>query len=177
VLTVTVTSSSAITQLKQLADAIQQVHTTRFQPANVIVVHPRRWAFWSQSTDSSGRPLVTPSGHGPFNAWALGDLTQDSGIVGDIYGLPVLTDPNVPSSVSSQSAGGQDVIIVTRASDLRLYEDDPMPRRVRFEETTAGSLQVKIVAWDYSSWSAGRYPSATRVLSGSGLRAADLVFG
>jgi len=177
VLTVTVTSSSAVTQLRQLADGIQRVHTSRFQPATVIVVHPRRWAYWTQSVDSSGRPLVTPSGHGPFNAYGLGDLTQASGIVGDIYGLPVLTDPNIPTTISSSTPSGatEDVVIVTRHSDLRLFEDDPMPRRVRFEETTAGSLQVKIVAWDYTAWSAGRYPSATKVLAGSGLLAP--VFG
>jgi hypothetical protein len=58
-----------------------------------------------------------------------------------------------------------------------LYEDDPLPRRVRFEETNAGSLQVKVVAWDASGWTAGRYPSATVVLSGTGLRGDLIVFG
>src|SRR5690606_40640057 len=124
----TVTATEAVTQLKQLADGIQQIHTGRYQAATVIVVHPRRWAYWSQSTDSNGRPLVTPSGHGPFNAFGVGDLSVADGVVGGVFGLPVLTDPNIPTTLSNDSAGNEDAIIVTRHTDLRLYEDDPMPR-------------------------------------------------
>jgi HK97 family phage major capsid protein len=174
--TVTEAGAGAVAQMKLIADALQRVHSERFQPAQVIVVHPRRWGFWSATTDSSGRPLIVPTGNGPFNAFSVGDLSQAKGVVGALYGVPVLLDPNIPTNVSSQSLGGQDVIIVTRASDLRLYEDDPMPRRVRFEETLAGSLTVKIVAWDYTAWTAGRYPSGSKVLSGSGLKAANLTF-
>lgn len=169
--TITVTSTGAVTQIRQIADAAQRVHSNRFQAPTVIVVHPRRWAYWVQATDSSGRPLVTPSGHGPQNVWAAGDLTAPNGVVGDLYGIPVLVDANVPTTISTSTTQGstEDRIIVTRATDLRLFEDDPMPRRVRFEETLAGNLTVKIVAWDYSAFTAARYPTASVVLAGTGL--------
>jgi hypothetical protein len=180
VITVTATEAAAgaLAQIKLVADALQQVHSTRFQPAQVIVVHPRRWGFWSAATDSQNRPLMVPTANGPFNSWSGGSegLSRAQGVVGSLFGVPVLVSPNVPTTLSHQTLGNQDCIIVTRASDLRLYEDDPMPRRVRFEETLAGSLTVKIVAWDYSGWAAGRYPSGSRVLSGSGLKAANITF-
>lgn len=171
VATITVTSANGVTQIRQIAGAASRVHSNRFMAAQVIVVHPRRWAFWVQSTDSQGRPLVTPRANGPQNAYGVGDLTAANGIVGDLYGLPVLADPNIPTTLSYDvtQSSNTDPIIVTRASDLRLYEDDPMPRRVRFEETIAGSLTVKIVAFDYSAFTAGRYATASVVLAGSGL--------
>lgn len=171
VTSITVTSSSGISQVRAVAGAVSRVHSNRFMPANVIVVHPRRWAYWTQSTDSNGRPIVTPSAHGPQNAFGLGDLVGANGIVGDLYGIPVLTDPNIPTTLSYDvtQSSTTDPIIVTKATDLRLYEDSPVPRRVRFEETLAGSLTVKIVAFDYSAFTAGRYPTGTVVLNGSGL--------
>jgi HK97 family phage major capsid protein len=173
--TITVASSVARVQLQFIADGLQQVHSQRFQAAQVIVVHPRRWGYWCNAVDSNGRPLIVPTGNGPFNAFSVGDLAEAKGLVGAIYGVPVLVDPNIPTTITHVSQGGTDVVIVTRASDLRLYEDDPMPRRVRFEETLAGNLTVKIVAWDYTAWTAGRYPSASKVLSGTGFAAP--VFG
>ena len=171
VTTITVTATSGITQVRQVAGGVSRVHSNRYLPANVIVVHPRRWAYWSQSTDSNGRPIVTPNAHGPQNAFGVGDLSTAKGIVGDIYGIPVLTDPNIPTTLSYDvtQSSTTDPIIVTKATDLRLFEDDPMPRRVRFEETLAGQLTVKVVAFDYSAFTAGRYPTGTVVLAGSGL--------
>ena len=169
--TITVVSTDGVTQVRQIAGAISSVHSGRFMPPNVIVVHPRRWAYWSQSTDSQGRPIVTPNANGPQNAFGVGDLVAAKGIVGTLYGLPVLADPNIPTTLSYDvtQSSTTDPIIVTKATDLRLYEDSPVPRRVRFEETLAGQLTVKIVAFDYSAFTAGRYPTATVVLAGSGL--------
>lgn len=169
--TVTVVSVTGVTQVRKVAEAISSVHGSRFMPATVIVVHPRRWAYWSQSVDDNNRPLVTPRANGPQNTFGVGDLVSASGIVGDLYGLPVMTDANIPTTLSFDVTAGAttDPVIVTRATDLRLYENDPLPRRVRFEETLAGNLTVKIVAYDYSAFTAARYTSGTVVLTGSGL--------
>lgn len=169
VATVTVTATDGVTQMRQIHDAVQQIHSNRFMPASVIVIHPRRWNYWLQSTDSNGRPLLVPENVGPQNAFGTGDLTTAQGVVSGFSGLPVLLDPNIPTTLSNDSGGNEDAVIVTRSSDLILWEDDPLPRRVRFDETLAGQLTVKIVAWDYSAFTAARYPSASVVLSGSGL--------
>jgi len=171
--TVTVSSTTASVQIRQVADAIQRVHSTRFMSPTIIVAHPRRWASWVGSEDGNGRPLVTP-GSVAQNTFGTGDLVAPDGVVGQLFGVPVLLDANVPTSVSTGTAAGQtqtDVVIVTRASDYRLFEDSPVPNRVRFEETLAGQLTVKIVAWDYSGFTAGRYTTGTRILSGVGFTA------
>ena len=55
--------------------------------------------------------------------------------------------------------------LVVRDYDLLLWEDgDGMPRQLKFEETLAGNLTVKLVAFGYSAFTAGRYPKAVEAL-------------
>ena len=166
---VTVTSTAAATQLRAIADAVQQVHSEVFLAPNLIVMHPRRWAYLCAATDTTNRPLIT--NYGIQNAFGAGDLSADEGVVGTLYGLPVLTDPNVPTTVSTTTTQGstEDRVIVCRSDLILNFEESETPNRVRFEETIAGSLTVKIVAWGYSAFTAGRYPAASHVLVGSGL--------
>ena len=42
-----------------IANAIQLVHTTRFQPPEVVVMHPRRWGWFVALLDNQQRPLVS----------------------------------------------------------------------------------------------------------------------
>jgi HK97 family phage major capsid protein len=161
--------SSPITQMRLVGQALSEIATNRRQPPDVIVMHPRRWAYWAQATDSQNRPLLPPQG-GPgqtVNAFGGGNISVN-GIVGSLFGLPVISDATISTAITAGS-GGTDVIFVTRASDIRLYEESPLPTRVRFEETLAGQLTVKIVAWGYSAYSSGRYPAASKLLTGSGM--------
>ena len=87
-------------------------------------------------------------------------------------GLPVVTDASIPttwSSGSSNTSGTEDVIIVARAADLHLWETPNAPIQARFEDVGSGSLSVKLVAYGYSAFTAGRYPSAVSLISGTGL--------
>jgi HK97 family phage major capsid protein len=52
----------------KLADAVQKIHTNRYLRPDVIVMHPRRWAWMLAALDSSNRPLVVPNAQGPTNA-------------------------------------------------------------------------------------------------------------
>lgn len=172
--TVTVTSTTASTQLRQIADAVQQVHTNRFEPVTVIAVHPRRWAYWTQAVDGNGRPLLTPEANGPQNAFGLGDLTRADGIVGSIQGIPVLQDPNIPTTLSYDvtQSSTTDPIIVANAMDYELMEDtsDGPTYLEAFPETLAGQLTVKLVAFGFSAFTAARYQATgTITLTGSGL--------
>lgn len=54
-----------------IANAIQLVHTTRFLPPEVIVMHPRRWGWFTSLLDQNQRPLVLPIAGGPFNVGGL----------------------------------------------------------------------------------------------------------
>jgi HK97 family phage major capsid protein len=166
VASVTVTSTLASVQVRKLAEAISAVHTTRYLAADLIVAHPRRIAYWMQSSETDFRAVLSNN-----MAYGEGDLTAADGLMGRIFGIPLIGDPNIPitQSFGTSVQNTSDCVIVTRRSDVLLWENDPMPNRVRFDETLAGNLAVKIVAWDYSAFSAGRWPTSTKVLQGSGL--------
>lgn len=167
----TALTSTAAGLHSKTADAIQRVNSTRFMAPTVIFMHPRRWGWLTAAVDTTGRPLVVPNQQAPQNAIGVGEAAEYGQIVGTMLGLPVVTDASIPTTVSSSTVSGanEDVVIVTRAPDVHIFEDSPGPALVDFRETLAGALTVKIVAWGYSAFTAGRYPSATAVVSGSSL--------
>lgn len=154
--------------LTGLADAVQRVNSTRFLPADAIVMAPRRWGWLLNQTDSNGRPLLSQSTYGPTNASGIGEAAA-YGNVGQVLGVPVWTDANVPTTVSSSTFGNEDLVIVARRGDLHLWEEGVAPRQFRFEETLGGNLTVKLVLAGYSAFTAEHHPQGIAVLSGSGL--------
>ncbi len=154
----------------KIADAIQQIVANRYLPPTLIIMHPRRWAWFASALDSSGRPLVNTAGTS-FNGLASGDDVSGYGqVVGNIQGLPVITDANVPTTYTGATATGgtEDPIIVTRAQDLLLWENSVTPRQLRFEETLANQLTVKLVVYGYAAFTAARYPKSTTIITGTG---------
>ena len=156
----------------------------------VIVMHPRRWGWLSSLVDSSGRPLVTPLATGPYNATALnlapgaysgdganpGDVSRTVTVVGQIQGLPVVTDANIPTNVGAAS-GGEDIAFVMDNSKHVLWENaGGAPEFLKFDQTLGNQLTVKLVAYGYFAFTSGRFPGATGVVGGldtttNGLRA------
>lgn len=135
-------------------------------PANLIVMHPRRWAFLLASVDGQSRPLVTPNAGNGLNTYGNGGNTG-AGIVGQLMGIDVLVDANVPTNLGSGT--NEDRIIVCYAPDLCLWEQTGSPMQLRFEQTLGGQLTIKIVAFGYSAFTAGKYPAGISVISGTGL--------
>jgi HK97 family phage major capsid protein len=148
----------------KLADAVQQIHTGRFLPPTVIVMHPRRWGWFLAALDSTNRPLVVPNANGPTNAVGLNEFTESQQVVGTIMGLPVVTDPSIPITVG---AGTEDQIIVMRASDLVLWESDIKSRVL--PDVGSGTLTVRLQVYGYVAFTAARQPKAVSVISGTGL--------
>lgn len=151
----------------KIADAIQQVNSARFLPADVIVMHPRRWGWFTAAVDSQNRPLVVPNSNMPQNAVGVGQPAS-YGPVGTLFGLPVYTDANVPTNLGAGT--NEDRIIVTRSSELFLWEQaGGAPRALSFEETSPHTLTIKFVVFGFAAFTAGRYPASTSVISGTGL--------
>lgn len=148
----------------KLADAIQQVNSNRFAPATAIIMHPRRWGFLTAGVDSSNRPLILPAGNAPQNAIGVGDPAK-YGIVGQILGIPVITDANVATNFGTGT--NEDEIYIVRAEDHILFEQDVFT--AKFEETNAGSLTTKLVVYGYVAFASGRYPTGISVIGGTGL--------
>lgn len=161
-------AAAADTFYKKLAGAITAVATGRLLAPSGVIIHPRRWGWLTSLLDSSNRPLVVPNPNGPYNA--QGHFNEPIDIpatapAGWILGVPIYTDANIPVSVGS---GPEDQVIVARLEDLLLWEDgDGTPQQLRFEQTTGGSLTIKLVAYGYAAFTAGRYPLATAIVGGN----------
>lgn len=147
----------------KLADALQKINSERFAPASAIIMHPRRWGFLTAGVDGSNRPLIVPNANAPQNAVGTGDVAS-YGAVGQILGVPVITDANIRTDLG---AGTEDAIYVVRAEDHILFEQDVFT--AKFEETNAGSLTTKLVVYGYVAFASGRYPKGISAISGSGL--------
>ncbi|WP_329214810.1 phage major capsid protein [Streptomyces sp. NBC_01485] len=149
----------------KVADGVQRIHTLRFMAPTVIVMHPRRWAYLLAATDSTGRPLVTPEAGNPQNAIATLGAVAAEQVVGQMHGLPVVTDPSMPTTLGAGT--NQDVIHVLRASDLLLYESGLRSRVL--PEVGSGTLTVRLQVYGYLAFTAGRYPKSIVEIGGTGL--------
>jgi hypothetical protein len=69
--------------------------------------------------------------------------------------------------VQTIGAGTEDVILAVTDRELHFWDDGV--QFVRAEQTAAGNLTVKLVVYGYSAFTAGRYPGAHAIISGTGL--------
>jgi HK97 family phage major capsid protein len=164
--TVAVVGVTAATGLLPgIANALQQINTQRFSPANVLIMHPRRWGALTIALDSTGRPIVQVDGPG-FNAVGAG-VAAGVKRVGTLLGVEVYTDPNIRTN---QGAGtNEDSIIVARREDLYVWENNGgAPETFTFVEV-AGPASIRLAVYGNFAFSAGRYPVGVARLSGVGL--------
>jgi HK97 family phage major capsid protein len=149
----------------KIADAVQRVHTLRFMAPTVIVMHPRRWAYLLAASDSNGRPLVVPDVGNPQNAVATLGTVGSQQVVGQMHGLPVVTDPSMPTNLGAGT--NEDVIHVLRASDILLYESGIRSRVL--PDVGSGNLTVRLQVYGYLAFTAARYPASVVEIGGTGL--------
>jgi HK97 family phage major capsid protein len=164
---VTYTSATpAVSELyRKIADAIQQVATGIYEPADMIIVHPRRWAFLLAASDTQNRPLVTP--YAPMNAAGVQNGVVAEGPVGSIQGLPVYTSANVPTTLGAST--NEDAILVVNSKDLFIMEDASGPYLDTFRDVLSGNLQVRFRLFSYYAQIHGRRPKAVSKITGTGL--------
>jgi len=152
----------------KLADAIQQIQANAFVNPTHFVMHPRRLAFFLAAVDGSNRPLVVPAAGGPQNAVGSGAGAVAYGNSGyQMMGLPIITDANV--TTAQGAATNQDEIYVVTAGECHLWEQAGSPFTLRYDATGAGNLTLKTVVYGYAAFTAGRYPLANSIISGTGL--------
>lgn len=152
----------------KLLDAVQKVQTTFFGGPNFILMHPRRLAFILAALDSTNRPLAVPTPVA-MNSVANGNGGVVYGNSGyQIAGFPVLTDANVTTTAGAGT--NEDVIIIGNSQEAHLWEQgDGSPMMLRFEQPKAAELDVTMVVYGYSAFTANRYPNAFAKISGTGL--------
>jgi HK97 family phage major capsid protein len=163
---ITTIAASAVTiqgVYSAIANAIQTVHSTRFLPPEVIVMHPVRWGWFLSLLDNQERPLFLPQANSPYNAAGILQDVASQQVVGTMHGLPVVTDPNITTTAGG-SPGTQDLIYVARVSDLVLWESGIRARVL--PETKAANLTVLLQIYNYLAFSAGRYPQSVVEITG-----------
>lgn len=150
----------------KLANLISLIQTSRYDVPTAWVMAPSRWYWMVAQSDNSGRPLVVPHSNGPNNAiTAAGDTNVAQGVVGDLLGIPVVIDPNVPQTTGAGS--NQDVIILAKWDDLFLWEGQV--RAQAFEQTYANQLSLFLRLYNYMSFQGARYPKSIGTITGTGL--------
>lgn len=147
-----------------IANAIQKVHTMRFLPPEVIVMHPRRWGWFLALLDGQQRPLFLPAANGPQNVAGVVSGVASQQVVGQMHGLPVVTDPNIGITFGAGTSGTEDLIYVLRASDIVLWESGVRARVL--PETKAQNLTVLLQIYGYIAFSAARYPASIVEVTG-----------
>ena len=155
---------SAVTGLATIAKAISKVVTNRFQAVEAIVMHPSMWYWFASSTDGASRPLIVPTGAGPFNA--NGVVTSPgapAGLVGTIHGVPVYVDATLPKTYGS--ATNQSPILVGKFSDSYLFESGVKTRVL--PDVLSANLTVRFQVYGYMAL-AHRYNKAVSAITGTG---------
>ena len=170
--TVTYTDASpTVAELyPKLVDAIQKVQTNFFAGPNVIIMHPRRLGMILAAVDDQTRPLAVPVPN--FNgqpAFASGNGAVQYGNSGySILGLPVYTDATV--SIVQGAGTDQDTIYIGNSQELHLWEQGSgEPMMLRFEQPKAAELDITMIVYGYSAFTANRYANAWAQINGTGL--------
>ena len=149
----------------KIANGVGLIHEGIFLPGDAIFMHPRRWAFCLAAQDESKRPLITP--YAAQNAAGQQNGVVALGPVGDIQGLPVFVDPNIPTNLGAGT--NEDRIIIVRRDELFLFEDQSGPYLETFRDVLSGSLGVRFRLHNYWAQLHARRPKAITVISGTGL--------
>lgn len=151
----------------KLADSIQQIQTGIFTSPDLIVVHPRRWAWFLASLDTANRPLFTP--YAPMNAAGLIERVGAENVVGNVQGIPVVVDSSVPST--NGAGTNEDAIIVLDDSQTFIWEDQGGPYLDTFRDVGSGTLTVRFRLFNYWAQCHSRRPKAISKITGTGLAA------
>jgi HK97 family phage major capsid protein len=170
VVTYTDASPTVAELYPKIVDCVQRIQTNFFGGPNFILMHPRRLAFILAAVDGQNRPLAVPVPN--FNgqpAFASGNGAPVYGNSGyTMLGLPIITDANV---ITTNGAGSnEDVIIVGNTQEAHLFEQGGgEPMMLRFEQPKAAELDVTMIVYGYSAFTANRYPNAFALVGGTGL--------
>jgi HK97 family phage major capsid protein len=170
VVTYTDASPTVAELYPKIVDAIQRIQTNFFAGPNFILMHPRRLAFILAAVDDQKRPLAVPVPN--FNgqpAFASGNGAPVYGNSGyTMLGLPIITSANV--TTTNGTSTNEDVIIIGNTQEAHLFEQGSgEPMMLRFEQPKAAELDITMIVYGYSAFTADRYNKAFALVGGTGL--------
>jgi HK97 family phage major capsid protein len=168
-----VTSATAADSFSnKVIAAATSIHTTRFRPANAVVMHPNRWAWVLEALDTTTRPLIVTDG-ASFNPVGSSAGVVAQGSCGKFAGLDVYLDANVTTTTGAGAATNQDLVYVLRGrsgddpGDMTLWESDLQIES--FDSTLADQASILFRCLAYSACVVDRWAGSTNLISGTGL--------
>ena len=160
----TESTPTAVNGLQAISKAISKVVTNRYQAVEAIVMHPSMWYWFASSTDGASRPIIVPTGAGPFNAnGVVTNPGAPAGLVGTIHGVPVYVDATLPKTYGA--ATNQSPILVGKFSDTYLFESGVKTRVL--PDVLSANLTVRFQVYGYMAL-AHRYAKAVSAITGTG---------
>lgn len=166
--TYTSTTPTGLGVYQAIVQGISQARRGRKRMPTAIFMTAARWFWLVSQADSNGRPLVVPSDQGVYNALAMmaanneGDEPIETP-VGTLLGLPVFIDDHIPTNLGT--GVNQDEVVISRTSDLWLYESVPTFRNL--PQTYGQNLSVLFQIYEYAAFLA-RHDKGISVVGGSG---------
>ena len=116
----------------------------------------------ASQVDGSSRPLIVPTGNGPFNAGGVTTAAgAAAGLVGTIYGVPVYVDATLKNAVGTN----QSPILVGKFSDSYLFESGVKTRVL--PDVLSANLTVRFQVYGYAAL-AHRFAKSVSGISGTG---------
>lgn len=162
-------SPSAVETFSAIVKGIAEVSQARFTQPDIIICHPRRWAYLLAGLDASNRPIAGIQGDSGRNVVAIGNPGAYGQAAGEIAGIPVVVDGSIPTNLGAGS--DEDAIIIANRADLVLMEQAASPLMLRYESVGSGTLTTRMVVYGYSAFTAGRYPGGVCKVQGTLLAA------
>lgn len=167
--TCTATTPAITDYWPALLNAINDVAAGAFAYPDAIVMHPRRWAYLASLLDGSNRPLIgslaPQNAPAAYNGVEVPGSDRGPAASGDILGIPVYLDANVPTTLDTN----QDRIIVMRRDAPILMESTPK-FAVSMEAEFAKDQMIARVTGDVA-FTCARNKAAVSVISGTALAA------
>ena len=151
-----------------IVNGVNQIETLRIAPATAVWMSPRRANYLRViGVDTQNRPLFVAAQYNPFNAFGKDMPNVPEGYAGEIAGLPVIKDGNMPTNMLGTVVGGgtADPIIVLKEDDLILWEGTPKFRAL--PEILSGTLQVRYQMYCYSAFMPNRFAPSISILTGN----------
>lgn len=155
--------------------AIVAVQSNYFGDPSAVMAHPRNAGVARGAKDSQGRYIFTPNFTMPMAVQSgaepafLGGASQQPGPVGTIWGLPLISDANVPTNYSgtTQGAGNESPIIVGKFDEAWLFERSGFVMDVSNEAGTSfESNQTWFRGEERLGFTAARQPAAFCYITG-----------
>ena len=153
----------------KLADAVGKIRSGRFSGPTAMVLHPSTWT-WLQAELSAAdnRPLFVPTASAPGNAMGTQSDTGYGGAVGQILGVPVVLDANVPTNLGTGT--NETCVLVADFRDSLIMEDNGgTPTQLRFEADAGTTLSINLVAYGYHALTFARQPKSISKITGTGM--------